>query len=253
MRRTNERAYELRGRREEGRDVRGRNQSTRENRMRRWSLPVIGVLAIYICIHQPSVDAEQSLERILVRDECLRTFSLSLALFFSFLHLLLFRLYDPRFLFFNFFLVLPWEVHQSRTSGTQCDAIRARIISKFGRRCTSFSRFGASFNIMRASLLFLESNGEYKDRTAEVSSCESPGGTLVRWNYRVYRHYHVDFARNTLINERCRIIYSMYTSIINYAMYYKLLLLKLHWSGSLEENSSSKSTKNNKIYFEFHK
>jgi len=40
MRRTNERAYELRGGREEGRDVRGRNQSTRENRMRRWSLPV---------------------------------------------------------------------------------------------------------------------------------------------------------------------------------------------------------------------
>jgi len=33
----------------------------------------------------------------------------------------------------------------------------------------------------------------------------------------------------------------MYMSIINYVMYYKPLLLKLHWSGNLEENSSSKS------------
>lgn len=131
---------------------------------------VIGVLAIYICIHQPSIYAPVSSERILVYEpnDDVRSFSfllhrslLFIVLFFS--ARLAFSLAFP----FNFFLVLPardtpvtYVLTRVRTHGAR-NATRyvpalfqnsvADARASHRRHCRSFPRFGTAFSSLAFS------------------------------------------------------------------------------------------------------
>lgn len=199
---------------------------------------IIGVLAIYICIHQPSVYAERSspqnprVETSDVRSILFPRSSslLSVVSLFSAL-----RSSDPFFQPFS-------RVTRLRDTPITYRAARnaMRYVLALFRNSAVDAR--ASFRFVRASSLFLESHEErrtYRFLLASPRSSTEILQGLEALSCRIRLKY---LNEGTILRQVfCPVIYGIYT-VINYVVYHELLLLKLHLSGGLEKNSSSKST-----------
>lgn len=153
--------------------TRGRNQSARENRMRRWSLSVIGVLAaIYICIHSVLGSIPRTRARSLGRLLCIherRTRFLILPVSFPFIVSL-----RPPLFHRAWWSSCPFSLDVTCPGGTHTGHVRA-VRAAARDTCSHYSEirssmheltsFGAVFNVVTRGFSF--SRAQYDE---EVSS-----------------------------------------------------------------------------------